>query len=350
MLLIDAVLAVDEEELISFRIQYMSSLVDFFVIAESPTTFSGQPRDLIFSRMKKANLLDEKVIVEVIEIPPKLMMEPIFAKEFYVRNELANRVSKRFMGAAIMILDADEFPSREQLHEIKSLPSHPMIASVPMRLMFRRANWELKIRGRRLWTPPKVFVGDPPSFNLRAHPTSLSIKGEPGVHFSFLMMDSLRIEQKFMNYGHEEFGNRGLFPTNFMSYCDRYGLDHMGRGHREGLGLLDFISVSNLPEVARAAVEKKPKWFGDTFEGSEFERIIRAQFVRKYIVQSSTEGDPNREGWEPKAFQLPSVFFELMLSWAEQYLIRVRKRVRRDIRRALRSSKNIAQIVTTSNS
>lgn len=334
--LIDCVLAVDEVDLALFRLDYMAPLVDVFVIGESPTTFSGEPRTLLFSEMKAAGQLPPNVIIEVIDIPPHLMEESMFSREYFVRNALATRTAAKFPGAIIMLQDVDEIPSKEQLSALRAFPSSPFVASIPMRPMLRRANWEMKLRARKLWLPPKAFRGEPPSFNMRAHPTRTTVGGEPGAHLSFLRMDAEKIQHKFSNYGHEEYNQAGVFSSEFLEYCDRFGLDHMGRGNRESFGLLGHIQFTQLPDVAKEAALRNPDWLGSNFEGSFFGRVVRAQFIYRYLSRPRTENVGHSRPWEPRIAETPLIAVELFLQVTMRGLSRTQRTLRRWKRRSTR--------------
>ena len=49
--LIDAFIFFNEVELLKFRLQYLSDVVDYFIIAESNRTFTGKNKELIIPKI-----------------------------------------------------------------------------------------------------------------------------------------------------------------------------------------------------------------------------------------------------------------------------------------------------------
>jgi len=98
----------NELELLELRLNELYGAVDFFVIAEAPVTFKGQPKELVFqnNQARFAQFRDKIIHVVVDDLPQEV--ERAWDRENFQRNALR----RGFAGAAaediIIISDADE--------------------------------------------------------------------------------------------------------------------------------------------------------------------------------------------------------------------------------------------------
>src|SRR6056300_1437683 len=116
-MVVDAVLANDEWELVLVRLNYLSPVVDKFYIAESSTTFSGLEKELFFSqRAEEIRDLGYDFEVVNIEIPDVVLAGPErWTAETYVRNNFLGTVCERHEDDLVLFSDVDEIPSIEQV-------------------------------------------------------------------------------------------------------------------------------------------------------------------------------------------------------------------------------------------
>lgn len=146
----------------------LGNSVDHFVIVDSPTTVSREPKPLQFKELRPKWLLPEKVSVEVIKIPNHLYGSEMFEVEFLFRHELIDRLQSRLPVAKILVDDLDEIPSREQVDFIRPRALFGQVASVPMRVCFRKENSEYPSQRKESCTPPGVFSGTIRVFETRS--------------------------------------------------------------------------------------------------------------------------------------------------------------------------------------
>lgn len=298
-MIIDAFLARDEDHLVDFRLDYLDTDVDLFIIAESSVSFGGERKPMHFSERKARGQLPENVLVYEIEIPPKVISSgSTVITQDYIRETFSHMVWKAFPEATVFFLDVDEIPSVEQVRAARQIVAEEIIMTVPMKMFSRKANWELLLR-QDGWFSPKLFRGKPESKNLRSHFTEAVLGGEFGAHFSFLEMGAPELTRKFSDYGHQEYNQKELWSEEFLSFCDRYGLDHLGRADRKGGGLLRHLSDSELPDVAIQAISVNPAWRGERFKGTGLGRRIRAKVVGAHIHAGSLDGPGLKKSWPP---------------------------------------------------
>jgi hypothetical protein len=282
-LLIDAVVGNNEIDLFQLRHEYLSTLIDRHVIAESEFSFSGNPKPLVFAALKKKGLLPDNVDVWNIKIPKKVLSTHSQIEiQDAVRMEFARQLHEHFGESIFFFTDVDEIPSRKQVAHAASSMQPGAIMNVPMKMYFRRINWELLLR-KNLWRNPKVFFGKPPTGNIRSHPPDGDLGGAPGGHFSFLMMSSDELLSKFQNYGHQEYNRSEFWSDNLLEFCDLMGLDHLGRANRYGLGLLKSRNEDELSEVGKFLSQKRPSWLGVKFRVNPFRRLLSAQTLWRAV-------------------------------------------------------------------
>ena len=282
-MLIDAVIARAEEDMYRLRHALLCDLVDLIVIGESRFSFSGERKPMRFSQMAADGQLLPQT--EVLEIPIPKGIRASQDRELiqnHVRVEFANMLHSRFPDATFLFQDIDEVPSRTQIFFARELNSPSVVMSIPMRMFWRRANWELQLP-RGYWLSPKVFRGKPPPTNLRSYFTKERLGGEPGAHFSFLGMGPHQMIKKFKNYGHQEYNLPELWSKQLLEYCDRFGIDHLGRADRKGMGVLTHLDLASAPERAREAAAFNPAWLGADFSGNLLTRLVRAQMVSDFV-------------------------------------------------------------------
>lgn len=299
--LVDAVLARDELNLLTLRRQILGDTVDEIVVGESPFTFSGRPKDLFFSQLRDSRKLPESVSVMVIDLPDDVLARQNTVEiQDLVRRRYLDMLADMFPHDTVFFCDIDEIPSPEQLAAARNLEDEQCILAVPMMMYQRRANWEL-MRKSDGWFSPKVFRGRPNVDNIRSHSPREKIAGAPGAHLSYLGMGVAQLQDKFQHYGHQEFNTPTLWTAGYLSFCDRYGVDHLGLSTRKGLGLLRHTAVSQLGEVEKAAIEQEPTWEGPDFFHPRVSRVIAAQLAGLYVRSRGRKNFIKKTGTRPTA-------------------------------------------------
>lgn len=109
----------NEIELLKVRLEEIHSVVDFFVICESPVTFRGEPKPLHF---KESEALFEKYRHKIIHVVVDDLPETQnpWDREFAQRDALVRGCRMADDDDMIMISDADEIPRRETVIEVRN--------------------------------------------------------------------------------------------------------------------------------------------------------------------------------------------------------------------------------------
>jgi beta-1,4-mannosyl-glycoprotein beta-1,4-N-acetylglucosaminyltransferase len=123
--LIDAFLFFNEVEILKFRLQYLSDVVDYFIICESNHTHSGKDKELIIPKIINSfpqKILDKIIYILVDDMPSGFTYNDDVARERYQRCSLDRGISKLNLNSddILMISDIDEIPDKRKLKDLKS--------------------------------------------------------------------------------------------------------------------------------------------------------------------------------------------------------------------------------------
>jgi beta-1,4-mannosyl-glycoprotein beta-1,4-N-acetylglucosaminyltransferase len=123
--LIDAFLFFNEVEILKFRLQYLSDVVDYFIICESNSTHSGKDKELIIPKIINSfpqKILDKIIYILVDDMPSGFTYNDDVARERYQRCSLDRGISKLNLNSddILMISDIDEIPDKRKLKDLKS--------------------------------------------------------------------------------------------------------------------------------------------------------------------------------------------------------------------------------------
>ena len=84
-MIVDAFIFSDEIELLQIRLKYHNPEVDFFLIVESNSTFSGKKRELLFEKNRSLfKEFENKIIYHHVKIPVELS---IWEKEYFLTKQ-----------------------------------------------------------------------------------------------------------------------------------------------------------------------------------------------------------------------------------------------------------------------
>lgn len=338
MLIIDAVLARDEFDLIRFRTEYLSGLMDALVIGESRYTFSGTPKPQYFSELKKQGRLPKHVLVLEIELFEEELLLPEVDIQNIARNRFATAVFDCFPGGLVFFQDADEIPSREQVELSRNLPAEPNMWSVPMSMYCRRVNWVLKRRASG-WFGARVLRAPPVVENMRSSPAP-PIPGQRGAHLSYLRLDAAALQEKFRHYGRQEFNRPNVWNPSYLRFCDRFGVDHQGLASRSGFGLLQATPAGKLGDVELAATEFSPEWAGPEFTPIYVYRLICAQVAAIHVESGGRMHVIHGDGTRPTLRGLMSGSTKLVCFFLPEVInlfLRQARKTFRHVGRHLRS-------------
>jgi len=117
----------NELELLELRLNELDGVVDRFVLVESTTTFSGRPKELIFSKNRERfkAFADKIIHVVVDDMPAGDGPKDHWKREHFQRNAIARGLANCRPDDIILISDVDEIPHPETLAQFCSaLPFH----------------------------------------------------------------------------------------------------------------------------------------------------------------------------------------------------------------------------------
>ena len=238
-MIVDLFLGFNEVELAEFRIKYLGGLISHVVIGESDLTHSGKQKDLYFQKWWEGLPKKEQAYVTIVTIP-LAHLNQAWDREIYSREFLANYARKRFPGWKFVLSDLDEIPSRDQVALVlKKLGVFHF--STPT--AYRRINWKLTDNHKN-WA--RGVCGDLLSLtypNGGRFSQLPNIGGMPGVHLSYLGLTVENLVTKLSSFAHTEINSDSFKAEDFLSFCDRYRIDHLGRVRNSGFGLLKIEST-----------------------------------------------------------------------------------------------------------
>src|SRR5687767_9061046 len=110
-MLFDCFTFFNELELLEIRLHELSDVVDFFVLAESHTTFSGRPKSLYYEESKRRFSDYQDRIIHVVS--SDLETDDAWAREEHQRNSLLHGLRNCLPDDIVMVSDVDEIPKRE---------------------------------------------------------------------------------------------------------------------------------------------------------------------------------------------------------------------------------------------
>lgn len=162
---IDCFIFYNELELLTYRLNSLNDVVDYFIIVESTHTFSGKEKELIFNNNKNLfeNFKDKIIHIIVDDFPYKYpninyQNKEQWENEYHQRNSISLGLSKLNIDNSdiIIISDVDEIPDIERLYEMKynkSILNTTGICALEMDLYYYNLNTLFKEK----WSSSKVI-------------------------------------------------------------------------------------------------------------------------------------------------------------------------------------------------
>lgn len=244
-----------------FRLNLYWNLVDFFVISESKFAFNGNEKPLHASNyLKKYNIDTKKVII--VEYKPSSEMIsnsridrwPI---ENFARQSLLNGIHSTNSSDIVILSDADEFASIEQIKNAKKTRE---ILSAQTPMYFRKGNY-LVLHSKK-WN--RVRIGPlekMTNLNLIRNADFPKVKGEVGMHLSYLELSDTDILRKHKTSAHSEIDKNNEFLLEAFKVGKKYGIDHLGRFESQKFGLIKVINKNKLNNFHTSFLLKYPEYF-----------------------------------------------------------------------------------------
>ena len=235
MRLYDCVTFFNELDVLDLRLHELDAVVDRFVIAESPLTFTGKPKPLVFAenRERFARFLP-KIEHVVVDDMPVGANTTAWDREWFQRKALARGLSGAAPDDLVLISDVDEIPRPAALTAVKADPksksrftvlesdaSFFFLNTKPVgrflshvqapRIVARRyANDPQVMRGFRarlsrhpLAAPFQPLIGRARTLTTFGAPLEVKIVPESAWHFTYLG-GAEAIRSKLSSYSHTE--------------------------------------------------------------------------------------------------------------------------------------------------
>jgi hypothetical protein len=300
---VDAFPGFNEIRLAEFRISYLSKLVDKVVIAESSLTQSGFQKRFYFDEWLKQQSSEMQSRVTVIRVPLE-HLKTSWEREIHTREFLMEYFRREYPSAKFILSDLDEIPSIEQVEQLRQSSS---IFHFQTPTFFRKINWQLNDQHFN-WA--RGVMGQV-SLNLFPNGGRFTksipwIESIAGGHFSWLGVDQDSIGVKSQAAAHVELNATFWSSIGLIEFCDKYRIDHLGRGRAIGFGI--FKILYPLPQGILFELSKSfpdlvdnceacPLWFIrfwasmklTTYVGdNRFSHYVRNKFEVEYFLENNS--------------------------------------------------------------
>lgn len=129
-----------ELEMLELRLNILQDVVDYFVITESDTTFSGKPKEKHFLNNKNNfKKWENKIIYNEIKIPQDLSIP--WDREIFSRNQHVEKLKNIAAGDDLILTsDADEIPNPKVLRLIDKWYKNNTLFTFKMKMYYYYLN------------------------------------------------------------------------------------------------------------------------------------------------------------------------------------------------------------------
>jgi beta-1,4-mannosyl-glycoprotein beta-1,4-N-acetylglucosaminyltransferase len=225
--IIDCFTFYNEMDLLTYRLNILNDVVDYFVIVESTHTFIGKEKKLFFNENKVLfEKFNEKIIHIIVDDFPykhpniNIHNSEQWVNENFQRNQIKRGLDKLDLNdeAIITITDLDEIPDPVLLVKIKNKEITVDIHILQMDFYYYNLNSKLE----ELWNHPKIisfkkYKELSLSCNSIRH-IGCQIIEKAGWHLSYFG-DSKFIKNKIEQFAHQEFNNDHFTNIEKIEKC-----------------------------------------------------------------------------------------------------------------------------------
>ena len=269
-MLIDAFTYFNEEELVELRLEYLDSIVDYFIIIESNITFTGKKKNWNFpnvlnTKLKKfshkiqyhqLNIDLDKIKNEESWIIENIKGDDFWRIENFQRNYIKTACDKFSNDDTLIISDLDEIPSKKKLNFILSSDFKKISPIALEQHLFhldcnflRLESW----RGSIVTTMQESNEHKPQKFRrLRNKISHLTDGG-----WSFSSFGGYeRVKEKIESYAHSEHNNVKFKSPEHIANCRKTGADLFHRKVKS-----KKVDKSFFPKDLLTIMEQNPKFY-----------------------------------------------------------------------------------------
>ena len=280
----------NELDLLEFRLKFLDKSVDFFVIAESNITHSGQTKPYYFQEsIKRFRNWEEKIIyIPVSQSAEGLVFEEqnkynpgsaAWKLENEQRNALLQATEKMYDEDLVLLSDLDEIPDIKAIQKVVKCDK-----PVALSLLFHYYFLNCQNTGQSRWwkgciaATAKQFKQITPQGLRDNRDNYPSIPGA-GWHFSFLG-GAEKIKQKLLAFAHTEFNKEEYTNEEHIKDALSKGEDIL---KREGISFR-YFPMSYYPAKLQRVMKQYPNllypvkknFFSDCFFTAR--RIVQGNF------------------------------------------------------------------------
>lgn len=315
MAIYDCFMFNDETSVLELRLRYLNPIVDFFVIAESQMSFSGEKKPLhslkiisdleISAKILRVEYLFDDAMISKLSVP-----RGKYELEKFARNSLLSVVNSIPDEDFVILSDVDEIPTISQISEGINLNQ---VVSLRTPLYYGKMNWTSPDGYN--WNTVKL--GHSKNFknkdlNKFKYKRFKVIKENPGGHFSDQFKSFHEVIKKSQNSSHEEFNTSRDFQTFMFEYAQNYRINHFGRFYRKGMGLIEVQHDSDLNEIQRFALSSQLCEFDfNEFRQRRFKRIVASYRVS----ESWKSGELPREVDKVRLLEMTILLTKWIVKW-----------------------------------
>ena len=241
-----------ELDVLRLRLELLDPVVDHFVLAEAPTTFSGAPKPLHYAEHRdELSRFAAKIVHVVVEDMPTPDPETHdrWVPERFQRQALVRGLGDAGPDDLVLVSDVDELIDPAVVSGPLQAVDEPV--ALEMRLAYLRANWERPGGWDRARACSARHAGDP--HELRHAEPSTTIP-DAGAHLSYLS-DADGVARKLAGAAHDEFDTDTYRDRDYLRVCLATGvLPLNGRP-------LQVRTPEELSAVQRFVLERRPDLF-----------------------------------------------------------------------------------------
>jgi beta-1,4-mannosyl-glycoprotein beta-1,4-N-acetylglucosaminyltransferase len=242
--IIDCFIFYNEFEMLTYRLNILNPIVDYFIIVESTHTFSGIEKDLLFNENKQIfEQFKEKIIHVIVDDFPYKYPNINYDKkeqwenEFYQRNQISEGLKQISLddNDLIIIADVDEIPDPNVIYKCKTGEMEVDCNSLEMDMYY----YNLHTLHKNKWSLPKIVsYRKYKELNMTCDQirndhnkcTCSTIKNS-GWHLSYFG-NSEYIKNKIHTFSHQElnhekFTNTSTIEDRIKNSSDLYGRKHV---------------------------------------------------------------------------------------------------------------------------
>jgi len=268
-MIIDSFNYFNEEEILDLRLNYLSDLVDKFLIVEADITHQGKKKGWNLEKLikDKFSKFSEKIIYYKKEINLAEVDKEIgwggerngmlsWKIENFQRNSISDKINQFDENSIILISDLDEIPSREAINFIKGCDFEFIQPLVLDQKLFQ-LNCNYLTLQKWLGTIAvykKVLKNYSPQF-LRMNNKRFSIIANSGWSFSSFG-GTERVIEKFSAFAHTEYNKDEFKDKNHIFKCISSGEDIFKRNSKR-----KKIDKNFFPKKLLDLLNKDPKFY-----------------------------------------------------------------------------------------